>query len=143
MESQKHWILVCNPRYYDFKGAFGNLDTIYWKQTRSMNRMQPGDIGFVYITRPYMRIMYMVEILNVGINLTEEQDNKDAAYNLEERDSSRSDCEKCIELKVTKACDALGLSLNALRENGFTGSLQTPQTIKNDELRKYIQSFFV
>lgn len=140
MEQQNYWLLICNPKYYDFKGAFRDLDTIFWKQTPRMKRMQPGDIGFVYITRPFMRVMYMVEIINVGLELTKERKDKDADYTIGTR--STSDIERCVEIKLISACDDVELGIDFMRENGFTGTMQAPRFITNPELIVYLKKFF-
>lgn len=141
-EPQNYWILVCNPKYYNIREAFANLKTLFWTKVRNMKSIQVGDIVFVYVTKPEMKIMYMAEVLDAHVDYKDRRADEEEEYDREERAHETTPTE-LVEIRFIQSCDNNGLSLAALREKGFTGSLQTPQTIKNDELRKYIQSFFV
>ena len=53
--SNSHWIILCNPHYYDVEKAFREDDQLLWKQT---TRIKPGDHAYIYVGAPYSCIMY-------------------------------------------------------------------------------------
>lgn len=40
------WVIICNPDYYDLKGAFQKYSTIDWKQS---NKICEGDLVYIYV----------------------------------------------------------------------------------------------
>ena len=58
------WIIPANPKYYDVIHCFDDTDTIYWKQS---NSIQVGDIVYLYVASPYSAILYQCEVLEVDI----------------------------------------------------------------------------
>ena len=59
-----YWLVPCNVSLYDPFGAFENLPTIDWRQSR---KMAVGDMAFIYCTKPYSKIMFLCEILLTDI----------------------------------------------------------------------------
>ena len=59
------WLVPSNPKYFDIIRAFGERDVIEWKQ--GSDRMQPGDIAYMYLGLPYSAILYRCEIVETDI----------------------------------------------------------------------------
>jgi len=58
------WVIPCNEKYYDHRGAFANLDYIDWRQSTNVS---VGDIIYIYVGRPSSSLMYKCEALDVDI----------------------------------------------------------------------------
>lgn len=50
------WIIPCNLKYYDVKGAFSKFKAIDWKQ--SAKNICVGDIVYIYVGKPISAIKY-------------------------------------------------------------------------------------
>lgn len=53
--SNNHWIVLCNPHYYNVDQAFKEHDQIIWKQT---TKIKPGDYAYIYVGAPFSCIKY-------------------------------------------------------------------------------------
>ena len=69
------WVIPCNEKYYDHRGAFANLNTIDWRQS---TKVEVGDYVYIYVGRPTSSLMYKCEAIAVDI---ENPSNDDAIYN--------------------------------------------------------------
>ena len=58
------WVIPANPRYYDLEEAFGESDTITWKQGRGI---RAGDTVLIYMAAPVSSILYMCHVLETDI----------------------------------------------------------------------------
>lgn len=58
------WLIPANPNYYDIINAFAYDDTIIWKQSSDIN---VGDIVYIYVTKPYSKILYKTLAVEVNI----------------------------------------------------------------------------
>ena len=61
----QNWLVPSNPKYYDVVRAFEEEEVILWKQGN--DRMQVGDIVYLYVGAPYSAILYRCEILETDI----------------------------------------------------------------------------
>ncbi len=64
MRPPKEWIVPANPAYYDVEKAFGELETVEWKQGRGV---RAGDVVFMYVASPVSAILYKCAVEETGI----------------------------------------------------------------------------
>lgn len=68
----EQWIIPCNVKYYDVKGAFEKLKCLDWKQSNKSIAM--GDEVFIYIGTPVRAIKYKCKVNKVNLNYIEIDD---------------------------------------------------------------------
>ena len=73
----RYWLFPCNPNKYKVHEAFNAFDTIEWTQT--INKLQIGDIVFIYVGKPSSAIEVVCEVVDAGIN-KEERSVQDEHY---------------------------------------------------------------
>lgn len=71
------WIIPCNEKYYDHRGAFANLDFIDWRQSTNV---EVGDEDYIYVGQSVGAILYKCDVIDV--NLEAGSDNY-REYNIE------------------------------------------------------------
>ena len=64
ISESEYWIVPANPNYYDIVNCFNEKDEIIWKQSTSIN---VNDIIFLYVTKPYAKIMYKCKVIETNI----------------------------------------------------------------------------
>ena len=118
-----NWIIPCNPNSYDVIGAFQKLRQIDWKQ--SAKSIEPGDIVYIYISRPYQKIMFQCEVVKTDMDCYEIDDHifvKDGTpflnYGLHMR------------LQLIRKLDGHGLDINSLKRQGLRGNIQGPRRVE-------------
>lgn len=85
MRNNTTWVIPCNDKYYDHKGAFETLDYIDWRQTTNV---EVGDEVYIYVGRPYGAILYRCDVIKADL-VGDEVDFSDNSYKLEEDDPSQ------------------------------------------------------
>ena len=64
MRPPKEWIIPANPKYYDIKGAFAQVDEINWKQGAGIKK---GDTVYMYVAVPVSAVLYKCEVTETDI----------------------------------------------------------------------------
>ena len=59
-----NWVIPCNERVYDHRGAFDKLTAVDWRQSTNIN---VGDQVFIYVGKPTCSIMYKCEAILTNI----------------------------------------------------------------------------
>lgn len=67
------WVIPCNTKYYDHKGAFEKLTEVDWRQSANM---EVGDIVYIYVGRPISSLLYKCEIIKTNMDDTDGSDNE-------------------------------------------------------------------
>lgn len=127
-----NWIIPCNPKNYDVIGAFEHLEQIDWKQ--SVKKIDAGDIVYIYVSKPYHKIMYKCVVIKTNLPFIGIDDSafvKDGTPYLNYGTHMR--------LKKVSSLDCKGLDLWTLKEKGLRGNIQGPMRLSG-ELLKYIET---
>lgn len=125
------WIIPCNPKNYDVIGVFQSLDQIDWKQ--SAKSIETGDIVYIYVSRPYQKVMFQCDVVKTNLNGCEIDDHvfvKDGTPFLNYGPHMR--------LRLVKKLVGCNISIDALKESGLKGNIQGPRRV-DGELLKYIE----
>ena len=128
-----HWIISANPSFFNHEDAFRNRGFIDWKQTR---HFAEGDIVYVYVTRPFSKIIYKTLVIRADMH-EEEICNQDEYWIKKSLGNSSNN--KYVRLKLIKHYLDDSLSFDLLRAHGLKYAPQSPCRVKK-ELQEYIDS---
>ena len=103
------------------------------------NKVQEGDIVYLYITAPYKRVEYKMVVERANISSHDAFD--DRAYSLLNKPTTLMDSDKVVRLKYIDRVQTNDLCHQKLREHGFNMTMQSNRLL-NDETAEYIESFF-
>lgn len=67
------WVIPCNTKYYDHKGAFDKLNEVDWRQSANM---EIGDTVYIYVGKPVSSLLYKCEIINTNMENTDGSDEE-------------------------------------------------------------------
>lgn len=130
----RYWIIPYNRAFYMLDELFEKHDEVVW---RNHNRIEVGDVAFMYCSSPVQRLTYIMRVIEVGKNAVDKFD--DTQYQGEEYTpaSSKNNTRPILLKLVQRLSDDLKLSFNDLRSQGMTSYLQGKTTV-DDELLEYI-----
>jgi 5-methylcytosine-specific restriction protein A len=131
-----NWIFIASLkqfRIHDFIRDFGFVEYL------QKNKVQEGDIVYLYITAPYKRIEYKMVVERTNISSHEAFD--DRAYSLLNKTTTLLESDKVVRLKYVDRVQTSDLSYQKLREHGFAMTMQTNRLL-TEETANYIESFF-
>ena len=131
------WIFPCNVNKYDVIGAFSEFETIDWRQYVKCN---PGDIVYIYCSKPYQKIMYKTQVIKSNIHFAEANtsDNKYWLEDNAEANKSRYGYVRLL-LQASEQRDSLGIE--ELINNGLPKAPQGQQRA-SVELVDYVENVF-
>lgn len=124
------WIVSCNLKAYDVVEHFKTNETIVMKRTRPLLE---GDRAFLYIGKPYSRVMYLCEVVSSQVDKDTLEAN---AYAKVDKCNVRGT--SYMLLQLIESITAAGLDYSNLREHGV-GQFQNPSRLSSRTLR-YINS---
>ncbi len=131
-----NWIFIASLkqfRMHDFIRDYGFVEYLL------KNKVQEGDIVYLYITAPYKRVEYKMVVERANISSHDAFD--DRAYSLFNKPTTLVDSDKVIRLKYIDRVQTNELCYQKLREHGFNMTMQSNRLL-NDETANYIDSFF-
>ncbi len=131
-----NWIFIASLkqfRIHDFIRDFGFVEYL------QKNKIQEGDIVYLYITAPYKRVEYKMVVERANISSHDAFD--DRAYSLLNKPTTLMDSDKVVRLKYIDRVQTNDLCYQKLREHGFNMTMQSNRLL-NDETAEYIESFF-
>lgn len=123
-----NWIITANLKYYDVFNAFKELKRLDWRQTINVS---VGDTIYIYIGKPYGKLMYECKVV---------KDNKETPTINDRKFFLSEDLKqykKYMELELIKSFNTDKLNLEKLKEQGLI-TVQWATQI-SDNLNKYIQ----
>lgn len=119
----QQWIIPCNIKDYDVRGAFQKLRYIDWKQ--SNKSIEIGDEVFIYITSPVKAIQYKCKVNKVNLEYTQINDSEFVLNG-----ESYENYGNYMELELLEEFDIKRYSLQVLREKGLRANIQGPMRAK-------------
>ena len=133
---QNKWIRTANMAKYDVVSAFNDLNEIDW--TKSKFDIKKGDLVYIYVGKPFSRIMYKTVCIKDDISADEVNNNDLQYWKIEyEQDLLKT----YVRLQLIEKYDDDRLSLNAMQERKIIkGSIQGAYKSDNyPELFQYIE----
>ncbi len=130
------WLFIANHnqfRIHDFIRDYGFVEYL------QKNKVNVGDIVYLYITAPYKRVEYKMVVERMDIPSSETFD--DRSYSLSGNPRVPLESDIVVHLKFIDRVQTDELCYSKLKEHGFNMSVQTNRLL-NDETTEYIESFF-
>jgi len=140
------WIITANPsgkHGYKVLEAFEDLQYVDWHMSRPQKNIREGDIVYIYVGKPYSKIMLMTKCVKDNISKSEESLDDLKYYNdfdsFEHKDGSIF-----FRLKELARTDDERLNIATLNKKGYVkGNIQGSfKSDNNTELFKYIEQCF-
>lgn len=116
------WIIPCNLKYYDVKGAFSKFKAIDWK--KSAKNICVGDIVYVYVGKPISAIKYKCRVNKTNLSKVE-IDDSEFVINGENYENYGNH----MELELIREYAGTELTRDMLVENGLKGNIQGPRRV--------------
>lgn len=116
------WIIPCNLKYYDVKGAFSKFKAIDWKQ--SAKNICVGDIVYIYVGKPISAIKYKCRVNKANLSKVE-IDDSEFVINGENYENYGNH----MELELIREYAGTELTRDMLVENGLKGNIQGPRRV--------------
>lgn len=129
------WVISCNLKYYDVRGAFAKLNRLDWKQ--SNKNMAVNDIVYIYVGAPYSAIQYKCLITKVNLAKTTIDDHE-FIINGENYENYGNHME--LQLLAVYADDLI--TKEKMTELGVKGCIQGPRSVI-PELKAFIDAIEV
>ena len=116
------WIIPCNLKYYDVKGAFSKFKAIDWK--KSAKNKCVGDIVYIYVGKPISAIKYKCRVNKTNLSKVE-IDDSEFVINGENYENYGNH----MELELIREYAGTELTRDMLVENGLKGNIQGPRRV--------------
>ncbi len=116
------WIIPCNLKYYDVKGAFSKFKAIDRKQ--SAKNICVGDIVYIYVGKPISAIKYKCRVNKANLSKVE-IDDSEFVINGENYENYGNH----MELELIREYAGTELTRDMLVENGLKGNIQGPRRV--------------
>jgi hypothetical protein len=116
------WIIPCNLKYYDVKGAFSKFKAIDWK--KSAKNICVGDIVYIYVGKPISAIKYKCRVNKTNLSKVE-IDDSEFVINGENYENYGNH----MELELIREYAGTELTRDMLVENGLKGNIQGPRRV--------------
>lgn len=131
--SKKNWIIPANIETYDVFSAFQKYNRIDWHQ--SVN-YEVGDCIYIYCSKPYQRIMFLVRVIKINIPFEETiDDNEFWAKDIKALPKRN----KYVRIELIQEMDTDSLQLKHLINKGLKKAPQGPLKISG-VLQQYIET---
>lgn len=127
------WLASSDPSFYDSIAGFQKYSEIDWGNI-SKNKIEVGDIVYIYITKPKQKIAIKTEVTKSGYGRNELLGGKGQIN----RDGNDDVCEDFIRLKLLHFIDSNFLGIDYLHQNGINGNIQGKRRVTGHALT-YIQ----
>lgn len=128
-----YWFASSKPSVYDSIQGFTKHSEIDWGNT-GHNKINIGDIVYIYITQPEQRIAIKTEVVKSGYDI-DELLGGEGQFN---RDEEYDDCDDFIRLKLVYFINSNFLGIDELRKHGVNGNIQGKRKVSEQTLA-YIQ----
>lgn len=133
-----NWIISANSNMYNHSSSFEHYGSIDWRQ--SITKYEVGDTVYIYCTSPIMMLQYKCIVERINLDFSQIRDDKEYWIDLDEYQKSLGG--KYINLKLVEQISNNQMRLENLKLNGLKAAPQGPIKIKDDNLLKYIETYF-
>lgn len=106
------WVVSCNYEQFDIISAFNQLEEIDWHQTQQSKDIKIGDTVFVYVSKPFSRIMYQCEVTATDIAAEDMIDDSQFV-----KDAELKKTETYYRIKLIKKINDLTLDHSSLEQS--------------------------
>ena len=131
----KHWIFISSTKQFRMHDWLSCNEYVEYVQR---NKVEVGDIVYLYTTAPIQRIEYKMIVDRINVPFDEIID--DSAYSLLRNPDTVPDKDALsVRLKLIKKVDNPLLHLNFLRGYGLRSCMQSAITVSGD-LLDYIET---
>lgn len=127
------WIIPANVKTYDVLSAFDENVYIDWRQNANF---AVGDTVYIYVSRPYQKIMFKTEV--VCINLVYEETIDDRKYWVNQDKNEDDGKRKYMRLRLETSNDSELLNLENLINVGMKSAPQSATKL-NESIVTYIE----
>ena len=127
------WIIPCNIKKYNVDGAFSKLDELEWSQGR--NKVEVGDLVFIYVGMPVQCIKYKCEIIEKDIPV-ENCSLNDGEFSLIGRPHI-TDSLLYMKIRLVDKYPEGGIPMEEMQRRGVKGRIQSARRVPKD-LETYI-----
>lgn len=131
-----NWIIAANPNKYNVISAFEKYDLIDWTQSA---KYQVGDYIYIYVSKPYQKIMFKVEVIKTDI--ANKDSFNDTEFYLDHSFFNENNERKFVRLKKLAYEVNDDLSLNSLLNKGLNRAPLGPIRVI-ESLQNYLNNFF-
>ena len=128
-----YWVASSKPSVYDSIKGFQTHSEIDWGNA-GHNKINVGDIVYIYITQPEQRIAIKTEVIKAGYDANELL-GEEGQFN---RDEEYDTCDDFIRLKLVHFIDSDSLGIEDLHKHGIKGNIQGKRKV-SDETLSYIK----
>ena len=136
------WMISANAKFFDHRACFKEQGCIYWKQNKNMH---PGDIGYIYYSKPYQRIVFKFEVLETelpyGPEMEIDKKYHKTATGFEESKAHN----RYYKMRMIGESVSGKLSLPNLQQHGLKQAPLGAMKLSNEdfkELREFIEENF-
>ena len=138
----KIWMIPANSKYFDHRACFDELGKIYWKQ---YNKIQVGDMGYIYYSAPVKRIIFKFLVLANDLPYIPDYDAEGKFYKKVEDFEDAKKHNRFYVIKRLGEHTNNTLTLANMMQHGLKWAPQGALNLSDksyDELRKFIEDNF-
>ena len=138
----KIWMIPANSKYFDHMACFDELGKIYWKQ---YNKIQVGDMGYIYYSAPVKRIIFKFLVLANDLPYIPDYDAEGKFYKKVEDFEEAKKHNRFYVIKRLGEHTNNTLTLANMMQHGLKWAPQGALNLSDksyDELRKFIEDNF-
>ena len=138
----KIWMIPANSKYFDHRACFDELGKIYWKQ---YNKIQVGDMGYIYYSAPVKRIIFKFLVLANDLPYIPDYDAEGKFYKKVEDFEEAKKHNRFYVIKRLGEHTNNTLTLANMMQHGLKWAPQGALNLSvksYDELRKFIEDNF-
>ena len=138
----KIWMIPANSKYFDHRACFDELGKIYWKQ---YNKIQVGDMGYIYYSAPVKRIIFKFLVLASDLPYIPDYDAEGKFYKKVEDFEEAKKHNRFYVIKRLGEHTNGTLTLENMMQHGLKWAPQGALNLSDkgyDELRKFIEDNF-
>lgn len=131
---RQYWLFSWNERDFRLHDYFADYELIDWNNKHN-NRINVGDIVFLYCSKPEATIKYVTEVIRANVPVEEAINDDEYAVGPPPIRTYKY----CTRLEFIKEVSSPKLDYDNLRQNGLNCSIRSPLR-PNEQLLNYILS---
>ena len=140
-----NWVIPFKPKEFDIKACCEKLGEVYKNEGNNYKQMKVGDVGYIYVSSPVMKIMYSFEVVECHQPYSKAVEQQAAFRKGKPEPLEVRKGKDYCKLKITGSIDSDLLKLNLLEQHGLNGAPMTAQRISQPQYKSvedYISDVF-